>query len=51
DTIDENGEYELRQTSTVVERRDEQPQNVRNNKELTLWHKPIIHRVLGLYCH
>uniref|UniRef100_A0A1X7UTH7 Fibrinogen C-terminal domain-containing protein n=1 Tax=Amphimedon queenslandica TaxID=400682 RepID=A0A1X7UTH7_AMPQE len=46
DNIDKNGEYELRQTSTVEERRDEQPQNVRNNKKLTLWHKPIIHTVL-----
>ena len=43
DTVKEDGEYEMCQTSAVEERRVEQPKNVekRNNKELT-WNKPII---------
>ena len=43
DTVKEDSEYEMCQTSAVNKRRVEQPKNIkkRNNKELT-WNKPII---------
>ena len=43
DTVNEDVEYEMCQTSAIEERRVEQPKNVekRDNKELT-WNKPII---------
>uniref|UniRef100_A0A1X7SZN8 Fibrinogen C-terminal domain-containing protein n=1 Tax=Amphimedon queenslandica TaxID=400682 RepID=A0A1X7SZN8_AMPQE len=46
DTIAEDGEYELRQTSAVEERRVEQPHNMRKDKKLTTWNKPIIDTIL-----
>ena len=40
--------YELCQVSGNQERRPEEPKNIKksNNKELTTWNKPIIHKIL-----